>query len=145
MTKQELKFYADLFGRTLPIGKVKDIATRREIILLAASLSKPAREIEEELQEVQRKLTEGHEDEVGKWAELMAKGEKDEADKLAEAVRINKEYGEAAGAILAEGVDVPIRRIGLPSLIDALLDAEIIRSDASVEAIAREFKDFIEE
>lgn len=52
MKKSQLKGFADLFGKQMPIGKIKDATTRKEIILLATPLRKYGKEIDEDIEAI---------------------------------------------------------------------------------------------
>lgn len=52
MKKSQVKYYAGLFVNQLPLGKIKDAATRKEIILLATSLRKYGKEIDEDIEAI---------------------------------------------------------------------------------------------
>lgn len=156
MKKIQIKTCADLFGKQLPLGKIKNAATRKEIILLATSLRKAGKEVDDDIESIRTRLTEGHEEEVKKWAELTNKlatdttlsdKEKkklaDEAAGYKEAVRINKEYGEAVNALFNEEIDVPVHKVDVMVIVDALADAGLLGPDASLVAVMKEFEGII--
>lgn len=158
MKKSQIKAYADLFGKQMPIGKIKDAETRKEIILLATSLRKYGKEVDDDLEAIRARLIEGHEEEVQKWAQATNKAKWstditdeerkaliEEAEGYTEAVRINKEYAEATAALLNEEIEVNVRKVSLATIVDALIDAGILSEGASLDAVASEFKDFINE
>lgn len=156
MKKIQIKTCADLFGKQLPLGKIKNAATRKEIILLATSLRKAGKEVDDDIESIRTRLTEGHEEEVKKWAELTNKlvtdttlsdKEKkklaDEAAGYKEAVRINKEYGEAVNALFSEEISVPVHKVDIMVIVDALVDACMLTPEASVDAVMKEFEGII--
>lgn len=156
MKKIQIKTCADLFGKQLPLGKIKNAATRKEIILLATSLRKAGKEVDDDIESIRTRLTEGHEEEVNKWAELTNKVATDttlsdkERKKLAdeaagykEAVRINKEYGEAVNALFNEEISVPVHKVDIMVVVDALVDAGMLAPEASVDAVMKEFEGII--
>lgn len=159
MKKAQVKSYADLFGKQLPIGKIKDTNTRKEIVLLAASLRKYGKEVDDDLEAIRARLVEGHEEEINKWAQATnkAKWSKDitdeerkalikEAEGYKEAIRIDKEYGEATRALLNEDApEMIIHKVELTTIVDALADSGILSSEAPLDAIATEFAAFIKE
>lgn len=157
MKKSQIKAYADLFGKQLPLGKIQDSATRKEIILLATSLRKHGKEVEDDIESIRVKLVEGHEEDVQKWAELMRKSNNIELDaeerkkalkeagKLTEVERINKEFTDAQAALLNEEIDIPVHKVELETLLTALADAGLFSVNASVETAAQEFAPIIKE
>lgn len=156
MKKIQIKTCADLFGKQLPLGKIKNAATRKEIILLATSLRKAGKEVDDDIESIRTRLTEGHEEEVKKWAELINKVATDttlsdkEKKKLAEeaagykeAVRISEEYGEAVNALFNEEISVPVHKVDIMVVVDALVDAGMLAPEASVDAVMKEFEGII--
>lgn len=156
MKKIQIKTCADLFGKQLPLGKIKNAATRKEIILLATSLRKAGKEVDDDIESIRTRLTEGHEEEVKKWAEITNKlatdttlsdeDKKKLADEAAgykEAVRISKEYGEAVNALFNEEIDVPVHKVDVMVIVDALADAGLLGPEASVDAVMKEFEGII--
>ena len=156
MKKIQIKTCADLFGKQLPLGKIKNAATRKEIILLATSLRKAGKEVDDDIESIRTRLTEGHEEEVKKWAELIDKVATDttlsdeEKKKLAdeaagykEAVRISEEYGEAVNALFNEEISVPVHKVDIMVVVDALVDAGMLAPEASVDAVMKEFEGII--
>lgn len=155
MKKIELINFADFFGKRLPIGKIKDSETRREIVLLAASLTKAAKEIDSEVEAVRSRLVEGYEEDVKQYSNLLLKAQAaetseaerksliEQANAITEAVRINNEFREAASSIYSEDApEVPIRKVDLTVLIDAFVDCDAIK-EQGVTAIQNEFKEII--
>lgn len=158
MKKIQIKTCADLFGKQLPLGKIKDAATRKEIIFLATSLRKPAKEIDDDIEAIRTRLVEGHEEEVQKWQGLIDKIVADkslsdeertklqaEADSLTEAVRISKEFAEATNALLNEEMEIPVHKVSLITIIDALTDGGILSPEAPLELIASSFEGIVKE
>lgn len=158
MKKIQIKTCADLFGKQLPLGKIKDAATRKEIILLATSLRKAGKEVDDDIESIRARLTEGHEEEVKKWAELSNKivdnkslSDEErtklqaEADSLTEAVRISKEFAEATNALLNDEIEIPVHKVNLITIIDALTDGGILSPEAPLELIASSFEGIIKE
>lgn len=158
MKKSQVKYYADLFVNQLPLGKIKDAATRKEIILLATSIRKAGKEVDDDIESIRTRLTEGHEEEVKKWAELTNKIVDDnslsdeertklqaEADSMTEAVRISKEFAEATNALQNEEVEIPVHKVSLITIIDALTDGGILSPEAPLELIASSFEGIVKE
>jgi len=156
MKKIQIKTCADLFGKQLPLGKIKNAATRKEIILLATSLRKAGKEVDDDIESIRARLTEGHEEEVKKWADLTDKiatdttlsdEEKkklaDEAAGYKEAVRISEEYREAVNALFNEEISVPVHKVDIMVVVDALVDAGMLAPEASVDAVMKEFEGII--
>lgn len=157
MKKSQVKYYADLFVNQLPLGKIKDAATRKEIILLATSLRKAGKEVDDDIESIRIMLTEGHEEEVKKWAELVNKAAdttisdkerkkfRDEAAEYKEAVRINEEYSAAVNALFNEEVDIPVHKVDILVIVDALTGAGILSPEAPFELIASSFEGIVKE
>ena len=157
MKKYQVRNFAETFGKSLPIAKVSNPTTRREIILLATSLAKPAKDIEEEISAVSAKLVEGHEEEIRKWSELTMKAKNCPDDKerkklikeqesCTEAIRIDKEFQEAQLTILNEdSPDFPVRKVSLDTLIEALLESGLLLPEANITGVAEQFAPIIKD
>ena len=156
MKKSEIKSHYEIFGKSLPVAKIKDANTRKEIILLATSLSSKANEIESQLQEILKRLSDGHEKELQEWSALMQKAKYDlnaseqekvecleKANKMTEAVRINDEYSKTVEELMNEDVDINIHKVDIMVIFDALIDSGILADQNSIDVICNQFKDLI--
>ena len=157
MTKAEVKRFADLFGKWLPIGAIKEADTRKEIVLLAASLRRYGNEIDAELETIRSKFVEGHEEEVDKWLAAVHKVKYEpnlseeerqalriEAEGYKEAIRINDECGKAQQVLLKEDMpEMDIHKVELTDIFSALDDAQFLSGGYSLDGLAKEFKAII--
>ena len=157
MKKYQLQDYARIFGQEIPVAKIKDASVRKEIILLVSSLTKPAREIQEEIDSARAKLVEGHESEIQDWLHFTEKAKNcsddtkrkeliAKAEACTEAIRISKEFAEAVNTIIAEDApEFPLRKVSLDSIIEALMDAGKLNPEANIASIAAEFEPLIKD
>ena len=157
MKKLELKSLAEYFGQFLPAGKIKDRETRLAVVLLYGSLAKPAKEVADEIETIRRSLTEGKDEELKTYADLMRKaGDKKltdaereavkaEANGMTDCVQIDKDFQEAVEKIHAEETEPDIKKIPLGLLYDALADCGFPRfsPDMPISAVEAVFKDVI--
>ena len=154
MKKIELKSMAEYFGNFIPAGKIQNRDARLAVVMLYGSLAKPAKEIGDEVEAVRVALTKDHEEELQKYSTLIQKSfnkelsedernkAKEEAEAMTECVKIDKDFQEATGKIYDEDIDVPIKKISLELLFDALSDCGFPRFDPnlSIAAVEEIFK-----
>ncbi len=125
MKKLELKTLADFFGAKLPAGKIKDRETRLAIVGLYSSLALPMKKIDEEIESVRKSLVGDKQDEIEKYAALIEKGDDDsakEAASMKDCVKIESDFSEAVRRIYEEDIEIPLRKVSLALLYDALCD-----------------------
>lgn len=158
MKKGQLLDITHFLGGALPAGKIQDRETRLAVVRTYASLAGAAKAVDDEAEALRRKLTEGHEEEIQRWAELTRKASdnelpeeerdaaKTEAAGLTDAVRINAEFSEALRGLLDEEATAEgIKKIDLALLFDALTDCGVLRDGAPIEAIRVQFAPIISE
>ena len=157
MKKLELKSMAEYFGTYLPAGKIKNRETRISIVMLYGSLAKPAKEMAEEVEAVRKSLTEGKDEELKKYVELIKKSNdaslseeerkaaKTEAEGMSDCVQIDKDFAEALSKINNEEVELSLKKIPLELLYDALTDCGFPRfsPDMPIAAVQDVFKSVI--
>ena len=158
MTKLELKSLAEYFGQFLPAGKIKDRETRLAVVLLYGSLAKPAKDVADEIETIRKTLTEGKDEELKKYAELMRKAgdktlaeaereaAKKEASGMADCVQIDKDFQEALAKVYGEAIEPDIKRIPLGLLYDGLADCGFPRfsPDMPISAVETIFKEVLQ-
>ena len=150
MKKIELKSMAEYFGNFLPAGKIQNRDARLAVVMLYGSLAKPAKEIGDEIEAVRAALTKDHEEELQKYSELLQKSTNNElsederkkakkdAEAMTECVKIDKDFQEASQKIFDEETEVPVKKISLELLFDALSDCGFPRFDPNLSIAAVE-------
>ena len=158
MKKVELKSLAEYFGGRLPAGKIADRDTRLAVVRLYGSLAVAYKGVMDEIEEIRKAIVGDKDADIRKWAALVQKAEDEkakpaerkkaraEADAMTECVRINKDYQEAVGKLLAEDIEPELRKVSLEQMFEALADCGFPNLDPNIPlaAVAQMFAPVIE-
>lgn len=157
MNKAQLKTFAEYFGTGMNVSKIADKDVRMQMIMLYGSIAKAYKPVADEIEEIRKKLTTGHETELQEYAELcnpdpnLTPEENSErfkkAQSMEECVRIDSDFREAAEKIYSEEVKDEIKAVSLATLYEALMDCGFPRigEDATLSAISNTFGPIIKD